>query len=220
MQKVLRLVTLLILFNLFSCSGNSSSNSLEEENSRPTAVFSVTPVNAIMTTPLFFDASTSYDTEDSLSVLEVRWDWENDNIWDTDYSLEKIEIHQYDFEGQRVVCLEVKDSGGLVDKTTKVVRVGPFNTPPIAVFSVSPSSGSTSTTFEFDASGSYDNEDTQGFLLLVRWDFENDGIWDIPYTPTKTVQHQYSSGGLKTVLMEVIDSRQMSDTVSKQIMVN
>ncbi|MCD4772443.1 MAG: hypothetical protein K8R41_03555, partial [Bacteroidales bacterium] len=54
---------------------------------------------------------------------------------------------------------------------------GGGNTPPTAIFTIDPSSGTTSTVFAFDASDSYDNEDPTS-QLQVRWDFDGNGSWD------------------------------------------
>jgi hypothetical protein len=36
-----------------------------------------------------FDASSVSDVEDDTALLQVRWDFENDGVWDTDWSQEK-----------------------------------------------------------------------------------------------------------------------------------
>ena len=58
-----------------------------------------------------------------MSDLEVRWDFENDGIWDTDWSIDKFENHQYENENNYTVKLDVRDTGGLTDNTTKNVFV-------------------------------------------------------------------------------------------------
>jgi hypothetical protein len=60
------------------------------------------------------------------------------------------------------------------------------NTPPSANFTVTPSSGTTDTQFEFDASGCTDKED-ENSVLEIHWDFENDGIWDTDWSSNKTL---------------------------------
>jgi hypothetical protein len=42
-----------------------------------------------------FDATSSSDEEDLPATLLVRWDWESDGIFDTDYSTNKSLDHQY-----------------------------------------------------------------------------------------------------------------------------
>jgi len=79
------------------------------------------------------------------------------------------------------------------------------NTPPTASFTVQPSSGTTQTVFQFDASASSDDEDPKA-PLEVRWDWDNDGTWDTGWSTTKTANHQYNSAGAKTINLEVKDT--------------
>ena len=90
------------------------------------------------------------------------------------------------------------------------------NTSPTASFKVSPSSGTISTNFNFDASASSDKEDPVS-SLQVRWDWENDGSWDVSYTTTKTASHQYSSEGAYTVKMEVKDNEGLTNTTTRTV---
>jgi uncharacterized protein (TIGR02145 family) len=92
------------------------------------------------------------------------------------------------------------------------------NTPPAAVFEVDPAEGTTSTIFNFNASGCHDNED-QSDELQVRWDWENDGIWDSPFTNEKTISHQYSQQGNLTIKMEVKDSGELTDNITHTIII-
>lgn len=97
---------------------------------------------------------------------------------------------------------------------------GPFiqlNNPPEAYFTITPSSGTTSTTFEFDASESKDVED--GFNLQYRWDWENDGTWDKNYSSQKTQNHQFNNPGNYAVKLEVKDSKGLTDILTKDVLV-
>ncbi len=90
------------------------------------------------------------------------------------------------------------------------------NTPPTACFTVTPSSGTTSTDFQFNASCSSDNEDALS-SLQVRWDWENDGTWDTPYSTTKTNSHQYASTGTKTIRLEVKDTGGLTNQTMRSV---
>jgi hypothetical protein len=92
-------------------------------NNAPYAVFGVTPTTGAVDTVFMFDASDSWDAEDSADLLEVRWDWETDGTWDTDYSTNKVATHQYTTVGSYTVTLEVKDTEGSTDQTTRTVTV-------------------------------------------------------------------------------------------------
>jgi uncharacterized protein (TIGR02145 family) len=92
-------------------------------NTKPTAAFSVTPTSGSVDTLFSFDASASYDNEDPSDALEVRWDWEDDGIWDTDYTTVKTASHQFQAPGSKAIRLSVRDSGGLSDEDVKTVSV-------------------------------------------------------------------------------------------------
>jgi len=100
----------------------------------------------------------------------------------------------------------------------RLVRGGTANTPPTASFTVTPSSGPTTTTFNFNASGCTDNEDATT-VLQVRWDWENDGNWDTNYSTTKTAMHKYSTEGTKTIKLQVKDTAGLTHTTTRQITV-
>jgi predicted transcriptional regulator len=53
----------------------------------------------------------------------VRWDWEDNGIWDIDWTLNKTASHQYSTPGNYTVQLEVRDSGGLTATATELIVV-------------------------------------------------------------------------------------------------
>jgi formylglycine-generating enzyme required for sulfatase activity len=165
-----------------------------------------------------FDASGSSDAQDAVSALEVRWDWENDGVWDGAFSTTKTATHQYGTAGTKTIKLEVRDTGGLTDSTTDTVTVLGPNTAPEASFTVSPLSGTTETEFQFDASGSSDDRDPVS-ALKVRWDWGNDGIWDSAFSTTKTATHQYGAAGTKTIKLEVKDTGGLTDSTTATVTV-
>lgn len=93
------------------------------------------------------------------------------------------------------------------------------NQDPVANFTVTPSVGTLATPFSFDASGCMDVEDLTADLE-VRWDWNNDGIFDTSWTTTKTASYTYSSPGAKTIKLEVRDTGGHSDTITKAVTVN
>ncbi len=105
------------------------------------------------------------------------------------------------------------------DSSTSNNTPNPSNNPPTASFTVTPNTGDTQTNFQFDASGSTDNEDANS-SLQVRWDFETDGIWDVDWTSAKVVNHQYNQQGNYNVTLEVKDSEGLSDSDSESITVS
>jgi len=92
-------------------------------NTRPNAVFSITPASGSIDTVFVLDASGSFDAEDPATSLEARWDWQNDGTWDTEFSSDLITEHQYISAGVKTVKVRVRDSGGLSDEETHTVNV-------------------------------------------------------------------------------------------------
>lgn len=92
----------------------------------PTAIFTVSPQEGNLGTEFQFDASAVSDEETSTEDLVVRWDFNGDGNWDTEYSNTKTGSYQYDTEGTYVPKMQVKDLDGNVSSTTKTVTVSVF----------------------------------------------------------------------------------------------
>jgi len=97
--------------------------SLRSVNGPPTASFSVDKNIGVPNAIFTFDASLSSDDRDPVASLEVRWDWEDDGIWDTVWITTKAAQHQYSSPGIYTIRLEVKDTGNQIGNTTKQVAV-------------------------------------------------------------------------------------------------
>lgn len=93
-------------------------------NTPPSAAFTVEPTSGTTSTNFAFDASGSSDLEDPTSALMVRWDWENDGIFDTTWSTSKFATHQFGTIGLHTVRLIVRDTGGLIGQATRQISVG------------------------------------------------------------------------------------------------
>jgi formylglycine-generating enzyme required for sulfatase activity len=197
----------------------SDDDGVKPQNTSPTASFVVTPESGTVQTVFQFDASGSADTEDSTSVLQVRWDWESDGTWDIGYSTAKSAMHQYATAGTKTVKLEVRDTEGLSDTETHTVTVTVPNTAPTACFAVDPAEGTTATTFGFDAGCCTDTEDLVS-ALEVRWDWEDDGTWDTGYSTAKSATHQYGTAGTKTIRVEVKDTGGLTGTTTRTVTVD
>ncbi|MBU1246942.1 hypothetical protein KJ973_02765 [Patescibacteria group bacterium] len=89
----------------------------------PRASFTVTPASGDINTNFDFDAFGSSDIDDLLADLQVRWDWENDGVWDTAWTTTKIATHKYITEGMYTIKLEVKNTKELTANVTRQVNV-------------------------------------------------------------------------------------------------
>jgi len=184
-------------------------------NSPPIARFGVTPPSGTLNTVFQLDASDVYDYQDSDSELEVHWDWEDDGTWDTPWSSTKTAQHQYTAFGSYTINLEVKDTGGLTGNTTRTVWVN--NTPPVAAFIFTPTPPNAPPySIGVDASPSTDLEDPVD-SLSVRWDWEDDGIWDTSWSTWKSADYQCPAPGTYTIRLEVRDTGGLVGTTTRQV---
>jgi uncharacterized protein (TIGR02145 family) len=76
---------------------------------------------------------------------------------------------------------------------------------PMAQIIVNPQSGPLGTVFTFNANGSSDMQDPTA-SLLVRWDWEGDGIWDTEPSTEKEMTHTYQYEGQYEATVKVIDT--------------
>lgn len=193
---------------------STDTKSVVINNTVPVASFTFTPTTGYMDTNFSFDASSSSDLEDTDSQMTYRWDWENDGVWDTSYSNVIISTHKFTSIGSKTIKLEVKDSGGLLATTSKQIVIE--NKPPVANFSISPTYGYLDQTFSFDGSSCSDLEDNVT-LLQVRWDWNNDSVWDTGFSMTKTATKIFSAIGVQTVAMEVKDTGGLATVITKTV---
>jgi len=191
-------------------------------NAPPTVDFTWTPSTGDNTTVFAFTATAS-DDHDLSTTIQVRWDWQGDGVWDTQWSTTKTASHQYHSAGNKTVIIEAMDTGGLTSTQSHVVRVTapspppPSNAPPSVDFTWTPTSGDTSTVFSFTAQATDDND--QPSAIQVRWDWNGDGTWDTSWSTTKTATHTFSASGDYTVFVQAIDSGGLTASTSHAVTV-
>lgn len=198
------LITLSALIPLFFTSCDP------KVNEAPVARFTIDPSFGTTATIFTFDASGVTDVEDPAASLVVRWDWESDSIFDTEFSTTKIIEHQFSSGATYYITVEVKDTDGSTNRFTDFVKVNWSNRPPVAALHITPESGFLQDIFRMDASAVSDAEDKNA-VLQVRFDFEGDGTWDTEYSTTKVIGHQYTVAGTYPVKVEVKDSGGATD---------
>ena len=91
--------------------------------------------------------------------------------------------------------------------------VGPI--PPRAAFAISPVSGKPETHFRVDASEAFSRFGT----IVLRWDWEGDGVWDTDFSTEKVATHAYTSLGHQKIRLEVKDGREVSATAIREVFV-
>lgn len=88
--------------------------SCKPENIPPVARLVITPAIGDSLTVFYFDARNTTDENNYLLSLQVRWDWDGDGYWDTDFSANKEEVRRFSEAGYHHVRMQVTDLDGLV----------------------------------------------------------------------------------------------------------
>ena len=198
----IKLILLFILYMVvITCSNNSTSP--KDSVNIDFASYSVSPDSGDTYTLFTFTAMSSSHVDDTHSIKWIRWDWESDGIWDTDFTSEKTITHTFSKSGIISVSLEAIDTMGIKDKFSSAIIITQGNKAPYAEFWISPFAGNKNTIFTFIAYV-LDHEDSEEDLM-VRWDWESDGIWDTEYSTNKTTTKSFNSGS-SIVTMEVKDT--------------
>ena len=158
-----------------------------------------------------FDASNSTDPDDD--DLQYLWDFNNDSIWDTNYSLQPTATYTWDDDYTGDVVLEVYD-GNMTDADTTSVMVNNV-APSVYIDNVSqpfPEFILTNDTLQFN--GSYYDP---GILdtHTIEWNFGDGNI----STDTLTTAHAYAEPGNYTVTLNVTDDDGGMGTTSVTICV-
>lgn len=178
----------------------------------PVVKFQVTPDSGIAGETWFsFDATASSHQFDIL----LRWDWDGDGQFDTDWSESKQEAYQYRLGGgKKDVRLEVKDNSGWVISATReiVVHSRPFPDFSYAQDFENP------LRITFDASGSGDYED--GNNLQYRWDLDADSLWDSDWSSEKTMTYTFQPFDKTQVVVEAKDSQGLTNIVVSPVVNN
>lgn len=60
---------------------------------------------------------------DPASALPVCWDWEDDGIFDTEWSTTERATHSYGALGQKAIRLQVQDTHGSTDSVSHQVTI-------------------------------------------------------------------------------------------------
>jgi len=115
MERIL--LALGLLLGIGGCGSSVDPN--------PVAAFTTTTELRGDGTLMRFDASACGDTQDGPDALEVRWDWEDDGIFDTPFTVEKTAERLYRDPGQYTLALEVRDSSGRCGIYRATVTVTP-----------------------------------------------------------------------------------------------
>ncbi len=111
------------VFSLLGVQDNYPLMAQHASKNPPAALFTIQPQEGLVAAAFSANASSSMDLETPSGNLEIRWDWENDGVWDTAWSANKTSQHQYSTQGVYDIRLQVRDTDGLLNVTTRRITV-------------------------------------------------------------------------------------------------
>lgn len=182
------------------------------------ASFIYSPDSVTDTTPITFDASGSIDLDHPEKPLQYRWDWNNDQVWDTGWLTDPITKHSFGPDVFAYVRLQIMSYRGLYNEAYQKIRVYHRDKPPRAFFDVSTQTGNLNTIFRFSGWSTRDDESGPS-SMLYRWDYYGDGQFDTDYMTDLVQFYQYDQAGTYQVQLEVTDPAGNIDTCSKTMYV-
>jgi PKD repeat protein/RNA polymerase subunit RPABC4/transcription elongation factor Spt4 len=170
----------------------------------PTAVFTISPAFPKVGETIVCNASGSSDTDGQ--IVEYLWLSEG-NVLGTGETIETMGT----YAGVVTLELTVTDNDGLKATTTKTIPISQPDGAPEASFTISPESPEVGETVTFDATESIDSD---GEIVTYSWDFDgNTGTGNI-------TTFSYASVGTYTVTLTVEDNDGLTDTATKDVVVN
>ena len=175
-----------------------------DENTPPTASFTVSMSAPAPGDDVTFDAADSTDSDGMIESYE--WD-----LGDGASATGETTTHSYGSAGEYTVTLTVTDNDGATATDSTTVSVSSGNTAPDASFTVSPSSPTAGESATFDAA---DSSDADGTIDSYEWDF-GDG----ESATGQSVTHTFGSAGDYTVTLTVTDDDGATDENSTTVTV-
>lgn len=170
---------------------------------RPTAVVLASHSVATPTDIVTFDASGSRSSSGDTRGLSYRFDFESTYAW-TAWSTNPRASHIFTRTGVRTTRVQVRDAAGFIDETSVSVTVREQTGAPRVSFAVTPTEGTTSTPFRFTVTP-LSAINTPLHQMVVRIDYEGDGVWDTDWSTAREFIHTYPVAGSRQPRVEVRD---------------
>jgi PKD repeat protein len=169
------------------------------------------PYKGKINTPITFDGSQSTD---DVAVVGYRWDWENDGIYDTNWSTSPFATHTYIETGVYIVRLQVKDGENLTHSATSIATINGNDVYAPVAHAGGPYRGLTYQDIRFDGSASYG---INASIVNYTWVF-GDGTTGYGQSPV----HAYETAGTFIVILTVTDSKDLQaiDTTTARILLD
>ena len=184
--------------------------------SPPKPDFRIFPDSGNVLSLFRFDASSSRDDEDSLELLEFRWNFDHDESWDTDWSENPMAEMKFEKEGVYPIKLEVRDPQLMSTALMKPLVVTRLNYNIVAEFRFTCGYCTIEDEFVFDASGSY-LTDSPNAKLKYSWDINNDNVWEEVNSDSPVFRYRIPIEGSSSVCLRVSDENDLYMTLVKVI---
>ena len=181
-----------------------------DEPYSPPVIYVGEDIETVVGTPVQFDVNLSSGTE---AIESYQWDLDGDGTLDADGRLQS---HVYNEAGTYLVAVRVEDAVGWVVWDNLTVVVHPeLNIPPVPRPSVEQwTKPGRNLAF---AQESYDPD---GAIVLWRWDFDGDGVFDHSSSEGGNTTHVYPEEGLFVAVLQVTDNRGEVATATVNIKVS
>lgn len=169
---------------------------------------------AVVSSPIRFSGQVRITATGQRPKFEYRWDFDGDGSWDTPYSTQLSSEFAYDNAGTFKPLLEVRDDKGNISTTTKTMLVSK-NTKPIGQIRTATWPNYAGEEIQFIVAVA----DGQSNLsqLDVRFDFDDDGIWDTDFRPTRSQRWRFDKAGKYPVTIQIRDPQREVTTVTRTI---
>jgi len=173
--------------------------------------------NGTVKDTFFFDASATRDSLNPDRIFTYAWDIKNEVTYGP---FETPDFpHVFWTRGAQEVTLTVRDNSGLQNSRMQEIYVFDENKPPRPGINLSTPFGNITTQFYIDAWASMDDR-TPPSELLIRWDFEGDGVWDTQWSYDKFLFHQYNYPGTFNLTLEAEDPGGERAVVTRKVKVS
>ncbi|MFX1514497.1 MAG: PKD domain-containing protein, partial [Promethearchaeota archaeon] len=161
-------------------------------------------------TPILFNASESYD-KDCNPLLQYRWDFENDGIWDTEYSTDPTATYTWYDDWSGTAKVEVSDG---IDTDTSTASVTIHNIPPSVEIQTILDEDLIIMPVTITFNGSAYDPGSDDITFTWEWGdgtspmittYPNSDPVTYPVEIQEIVDHYYSEPGIYTVTLTVAD---------------
>ncbi|MHB0939322.1 MAG: PKD domain-containing protein [Armatimonadota bacterium] len=210
------LIAGMLLVVLLGCNGGDDG----ESGSLATASLTVTPSVGTDQTLYVLTAKALDSSGKPVKPIQTSWDWENDGVDETPFINQASVERVYDTPGTYTVRVTVKDASGQMVSAQQEIQVAEDPNPMVVSLSVSPETGTTQTDFVFEAQafeflGPLSVRDQLVPMGYVRWDWEDDGVFDTPFIffemntppdePSKApiIEHRFATPGVRQVRVQL-----------------